>query len=328
MMVDTHTPSAVAERVRELCRQFKLPTLAAETVGRFSQAGHADALVTLVEVMEQEAEDRRLRRVDRLRRASKLPAGKTWDTFEHDRTPVQLRQQIKRLGEGDFVDRGVNVLAFGMPGTGKTHAMCAIGHRLVESGRSVLFIPAYRLVQDMLAAKRDLELPRMLRKLDNFDLLVIDDLGYLPQGADESEVLFTLIAERYERRSLGITSNLVFSEWEKVFANPRRPRWRLTGSSTTLDPGVRPEELEDSTRPRSQTDKASDGKNESQPARMVESSCRRSGGQSDATQACKARLDALVKSWCAGLWRKIIGPAADRREKRSGAGAGVGSRWT
>ena len=72
----------------------------------------------------------------------------------------------------------------------------------------------------MLAAKRDLELPRMLRKLDNFDLLVIDDLGYLPQGAEESEVLFTLIAERYERRSLGITSNLVFSEWEKVFANP------------------------------------------------------------------------------------------------------------
>ena len=161
-----------------------------------------------------------VRRVDRLRKASKLPAGKTWDTFEHDRTSIQLRQQLQRLGEGDFVDRGVNVLAFGMPGTGKTHAICAIGHRLVESGRSVLFIPAYRLVQDMLAAKRDLDLPRMLRKLDNFDLLVIDDLGYLPQGAEESEVLFTLIAERYERRSLGVTSNLVFSEWEKVFANP------------------------------------------------------------------------------------------------------------
>ena len=92
--------------------------------------------------------------------------------------------------------------------------------RLVESGRSVLFVPAYRLVPDMLAAKRDLELPRILRKLDNFDLLIIDDLGYLPQGAEESEVLFTLIAERYERRSLGITSNLVFSQWEKVFANP------------------------------------------------------------------------------------------------------------
>ena len=220
MTTDTQAPSAVRERIRELCKEFRLPTLASETVGRFSEAGHADALQTLVEVLEQEAEDRRIRRVDRLRRASKLPAGKTWDTFEHERAPVKLRQRLERLAEGDFADRGVNVLAFGMPGTGKTHAMCAIGHRLVQSGRSVLFIPAYRLVQDMLAAKRDLDLPRMLRKLDNFDLLIIDDLGYLPQGAGESEVLFTLIAERYERRSLGITSNLVFSEWEKVFANP------------------------------------------------------------------------------------------------------------
>ena len=133
MMVDIHAPSAVAERVRELCRQFKLPTLAAETVGRFGEAGHADALPTLVEVLEQEAEDRRIRRVDRLRRASKLPAGKTWDTFEHDRVSVKLRQQLGRLGEGDFVDRGVNVLAFGMPGTGKTHATCAIGQNQAPS---------------------------------------------------------------------------------------------------------------------------------------------------------------------------------------------------
>ena len=106
------------------------------------------------------------------------------------------------------------------PGTGKTHALCAVGHRLVEAGRSVLFAPAYRLVQDLLAAKRDLSLPRQLRKLDNYDFLLLDDLGYLPQGAEESEVLFTLIAERYERRSLGITSNLVFSQWEHIFANP------------------------------------------------------------------------------------------------------------
>ena len=94
MMVDTHSPSAVAERIRDLCRQFKLPTLAAETVGRFSEAGYSDALVTLVEVLEQEAEDRHVRRVDRLRRASKLPAGKTWETFEHDRASVKLRQQL------------------------------------------------------------------------------------------------------------------------------------------------------------------------------------------------------------------------------------------
>jgi DNA replication protein DnaC len=96
----------------------------------------------------------------------------------------------------------------------------SLGHRLVEAGCSVLFAPAYRLVQDLLAAKRDFDLPRRLRRLDNFDFLLLDDLGYLPQGAEESEVLFTLIAERYERRSLGITSNLVFSQWEHIFANP------------------------------------------------------------------------------------------------------------
>ena len=145
-----------------------------------------------------------------------------------------IAERYERRSPG-IVERGVNVLAFGLPGTGKTHALCAVGHRLVESGRSVLFAPAYRLVeagrsvlfapayrlvQDLLAAKRDLALPRQLRKLDNYDFLLLDDLGYLPQGAEESKVLFTLIAERYERRSPGITSNLVFSEWERIFANP------------------------------------------------------------------------------------------------------------
>ena len=97
--------------------------------------------------------------------------------------PLALRRQLDELADGGFVDRGVNVLAFGLPGTGKTHALCAVGHRLVESGRSLLFAPAYRLVQDLLAAKRDLALPRQLRKLDSYDFLLLDDLGYLPQGA-------------------------------------------------------------------------------------------------------------------------------------------------
>ena len=208
------------ERIGQLCGQFKLPTMGAEAVARFTAAGHGDALPIFLEVLEQEAEDRKQRRINRLRRKSRLPSGKTWETFEHNRVPLALRHQLDHLAQGSFVERGVNVLAFGLPGTGKTHALCAIGHRLVEAGHSVLFAPAYRLVQELLAAKRDLALPRQLRKLDSFDFLLIDDLGYLPQGAEESEVLFTLIAERYERRSLGITSNLVFSEWERIFANP------------------------------------------------------------------------------------------------------------
>ena len=213
-------PSIQAERIATLYTSFKIPTVASEAPARFVNAGHAEALDTLLEVLELEAEDRRQRRVTRLRRESKLLPGKTWETLDHDRFSAKLKHQMRELAEGEFLDRGANILAFGLPGTGKTHAVCAIGHRLVEAGRSVLFVPAYRIAQDLLAAKRDLHLAKVLRKFDAFDLLIVDDLGYLPQGATESEVLFTLMAERYERRSIAITSNLVFSEWDKVFQNP------------------------------------------------------------------------------------------------------------
>ena len=217
-MTDT---SVMQDRIGQLCGQFKLPTVGAQSVARFTAAGHGDALATFLEVLEQEAEDRRHRRISRLRQGVPAPLGQDLGNLRaRPESPLALRQQLDQLAQGSFVERGINVLAFGLPGTGKTHALCALGHRLVEAGHSVLFAPAYRLVQELLAAKRDLDLPRQLRKLDNFDFLLLDDLGYLPQGAEESEVLFTLIAERYERRSLGITSNLVFSEWERIFANP------------------------------------------------------------------------------------------------------------
>ena len=130
------------------------------------------------------------------------------------------------------MDRDVNVLAFGLPGTGKTHAMCAIGHRLVQPDAPCCSSRRTALVQDMLAAKRDLDLPRMLRKLDNYDLLVIDDLGYLPQGAEESEVLFTLIAERYDS-----APEPARSASPRTWSSPsgRRcslTRWRLLPRST------------------------------------------------------------------------------------------------
>ena len=120
-MTDT---TAIQKRIGELCHQFRLPTMGKQSVARFTTAGHGDALETLLEVLEQEAEDRRQRRIDRLRTASRLPAGKTWDTFEHDRVPLALRQQLDELASGNFVEQGVNVLAFGLPGTGKTHALC------------------------------------------------------------------------------------------------------------------------------------------------------------------------------------------------------------
>lgn len=206
-------------RVRQLLRRFKLPTMAELLVERMEQAGHHDALIVVAEVLEAENDDRRQRRVARLRHASKLPAAKSFDNFDTKRLPAELQRRIRELRSGEFLEQARNVLAFGLPGTGKSHFAVALGQELTDKGHSVLFTPTYRLVQELLVARRDFELPRALRKLDRFDLLILDDIGYVQQSEDEIEVLFTLLAERYERRSLLITSNLVFSEWDKIFRN-------------------------------------------------------------------------------------------------------------
>jgi DNA replication protein DnaC len=189
-------------------------------VSRFVADGHEEALSTLTDVFELEAEDRQGRRVERLRRGAHLPPGKTFETLDKTRLPRPLVSRLQDLARGDFADRAENVLAFGLPGVGKSHAMCAVGHALVSRGRSVLFTPAFQLVQQLLLAKRDLNLPRALRKLDFFEVLILDDIGYVQQNAEEVEVLFTLLSERYERRSLVVTSNLVFSQWDQIFKNP------------------------------------------------------------------------------------------------------------
>ena len=204
-------------QVTTLLTQFNLTTASEELVPRLTQAGHHDALPVLLEVFEAEAEARRQRRIARLRRASRLPPGKTFETLDTGRLPGPLVQQLKTLASGAFLETATNVLAFGLPGVGKSHGLCAVGHALVEAGRSVLCVPAYALVQELLGAKRDLDLPRALRKLDLFEVILLDDLGYVQQSPDEAEVLFTLLAERYERRSVMVTSNLVFSQWDRIF---------------------------------------------------------------------------------------------------------------
>ena len=174
----------------------------------------------LEELLAQEIEGRRQRRIERLQRAAHLPAGKTLAEFDQDHLPLRLRRQLAELCTGEFVDRTENLLIFGLPGRGKSHFAAAVGHALVQRGRSVLFTPTFRLVDGLLRAKRDLLLEHELRHLDRFDVLILDDIGYVQQSRDEMEVLFTLLAERYERRSVVITSNLVFSQWEKIFKDP------------------------------------------------------------------------------------------------------------
>jgi len=213
-------PTTMEQEITQLLTDFRLSTAARELVVRLQEAGHHAALPVVLEVLRAEADARRSRRVERLRKASKLPLSKTLSTLDTTGFPPALQQSLQQLNSGQFLEQSINVLAFGLPGTGKTHASCALGHQLIEAGHAVLFTPAYRLVQQLLVAKRDLDLPRALRKLDRFELIILDDIGYIRQRPEEVEVLFTLMAERYERRSLLITSNLVFSQWDQIFQNP------------------------------------------------------------------------------------------------------------
>jgi DNA replication protein DnaC len=199
---------------------------------------------------ELELEERRRRRIERNIRASKLLPDKTLATLNLERFDTKVRRQFAGLCEGHFVDRAINVLAFGLPGRGKTHLLCALGYELIGQGRTVLFTPTFRLVQRLLAAKRDLGLEALLRRLDKFDAVIIDDLGYVEQGREEMEVLFTFLAERYERRSVLISSNLVFSQWDQIFKDAMTTAAaidRVVHHSTILElvgPSVRSEEAQ------------------------------------------------------------------------------------
>ena len=212
--------SELRETIRKAAGQLRLPTVAREGVERFVADGHQEALEAFCAVLQLELADRQERRVDRLRKASRLPDGKTLATLDQKRFSRKLNGQLKQLLDGSFVQDATNVLAFGLPGVGKTHAMAALGHSLIDAGVSVYFTPTFRLVQELLVSKRDFGLPRALRRLDLFDVLVLDDIGYVQQNQEEMDVLFTLLSERYERRSTVITSNLVFSQWEQIFKNP------------------------------------------------------------------------------------------------------------
>jgi len=202
-----------------LLKSFKLPAFAAHhrelaTNAETKGWGFLEYLRNLAQL---EAEERRRRKIERLMKQSGLPADKTLATLDQSKLPTAIRRRLSGLCGGGFVNDAENVLAFGLPGRGKTHLVCAVGHELVQAGYSVLFVPTFRIVQRLLQAKKDLRLEKELRKLDVFDVVILDDIGYVQQSREEMEVLFTLLSERYERRSVMITSNLVFSQWDKIF---------------------------------------------------------------------------------------------------------------
>jgi len=248
----------LAQELTGCLRDLHLPTMRdgwqEEALRARKEAASHEAY--LLELVRRECASRTDRRVTRLLRESQLPLEKNWDAFEQKRLPRRIAQQIQVLLEGSFLDRRENVLAFGNPGSGKSHLLCALGQELVRRhGRRVFFTPCSLLVQDLLIGKRDLKLARVLKRLARFDALIIDDIGYVQQDREEMEVLFSLLAARYERGSVLVTSNLPFSKWEIIFKDPMTTAAaidRLVHHSVILElnlPSYRLEQSKRSTRP-------------------------------------------------------------------------------
>jgi DNA replication protein DnaC len=212
----------VHESLTDCLRELHLPTIRRDYESAAQRARQESLSYEhyLLELAEHECELRRSSRVERLLRESRLFLEKSLSSLDLKRLPPKAAQQVRSLLEGDFVGRHENVLIFGNPGSGKTHVACAIGQELIRAGRKVMFATCGLMVQDLLAAKRDLKLRGFLKKNFRYEVLILDDIGYVQYSREEMEVLFSLLAERYERGSVILTSNLPFSGWESIFKDP------------------------------------------------------------------------------------------------------------
>jgi DNA replication protein DnaC len=174
----TPTPTMTpVESLGIMLRTLRMPAFAryAEEIAQSAEREGWTFGRYLHHLAELEIEERRQRRTERLQRQSNLPSEKTLATLDRKRLPLKAQTALASLAEGHFLARAENVLAFGLPGRGKTHLLCAIGHQLVAHGHSVLFVPTFALVQQLLAAKRDLRLEKALAALDRFDVVIADD---------------------------------------------------------------------------------------------------------------------------------------------------------
>ena len=196
----------------------------------------------IIHLFKHEYFVRKNNKIARLLKNSKLPTNKTIESFEMARLPLKIRQKVNSILDGGFIDRKENILAFGLPGSGKTHLLCAIAHEQIRAGRKILFTTCSLLVQKLLIAKKELQLEKLLKQLSKYEAIIIDDIGYVQQDRNEMEVLFIFLAERYERGSIMISSNLPFSKWEKIFKDPMTTAAaidRLVHHSVILDMNIK-----------------------------------------------------------------------------------------
>src|ERR1700687_2282849 len=218
-----NAPAYDPPRLALMLHELRLPTIA-RLWPEFAQRSDKEswqATRFLATLLEHELAERGKRRVERHRAESHLDPSKTLATFDFATVPMLSKAHVMALASGDsWLERGATILIFGPPGVGKSHVGCGIGHALIDAGYRVLYMRTSELVQRLQAARKNLQLPQALTKLDRYDLLILDDLSYVRKDQAETSVLFELIAERYERRSVLITANQPFSGWDQVFPDP------------------------------------------------------------------------------------------------------------
>ena len=210
-------------RLPMLLTELRLPSVARLWPAITEQADRDGwpAARTLAALFEHEIAERAQRRTQRHLFEARLPVGKTLDTFDFTAVPMVSKARISALAQGDsWLETGTNILAFGPPGTGKSHLAAALGNALVDAGYRVLFTRTTDLVQQLQTARQELKLATAIEKLDKYHLLILDDLSYLQKNQAETSVLFELISARYERRSIMITANQPFGAWDQIFPDP------------------------------------------------------------------------------------------------------------
>jgi DNA replication protein DnaC len=215
------TPNVKVDLTQNL-KSLHLPTIRQcyEEVARQAEREALSYERYLHELVQRECEERQENRTAKMLRESQLPLEKSLEAFDTRRLPAKAARQMRTLLDGGFLDRAENALVFGNPGSGKTHILQAVGQELIRKGRRIFFTSCEMLVQELLIAKRDLKLSKLIKKYARYEGMIIDDLGYIRQTREEMEVVFTLLAERYERGSVLLTSNLPFSKWEGIFKDP------------------------------------------------------------------------------------------------------------
>jgi DNA replication protein DnaC len=208
-------------------KTLRLPTILSEydKVARQCAAEQVDYPRYLLRLTELELLDRDRRAVERRIRQAKFPVVKSLDSFEFLAIPSLNKALVLELARCEFLSRKENLLLLGNSGTGKTHIALALGLSACQRGHRVRFTTAAALVSELIEARDDKHLLRFQKLLASYELLIVDELGYVPLSKSGAELLFETFSQRYERASTLVTSNLPFEEWTEVFGSER-----LTGA--------------------------------------------------------------------------------------------------